>query len=528
MLKLLTLNDAGTSGINTDNSPWNLPPEFITDGQNFRVFANTIYSSAGSENISISGAWYDAGHLRYINTPSGAFWVAPGANGVYVYDGAGWHSIGSGAGNYPSIGTNNATAWTSCLLGVIPLFNNPSYYPEYWAPISTEQKLQPLEYSSGVTFEDAQISFKVLRSHKNYLFGLNRVVSGEVQQDSFMWSAPADANSLPFTWDPLDLSSTAGDASLGGDGGAIIDGLSLRDSFCIYSENSIDILDPTFDDLVWRRRELSTSVGLLSVHCVTEVEGLHYFLTTDGDMMVNNGNSVESIAHNRIRKRLKNSKSNQYFNRSFVVKHLEAREVWFCIPEKNNDYPSTAYIYNWRDRSWAIRELPNNEFTKLAHSDYGFYATPGLTWDDIDYTWDEWSNSWDSDDSGPGEGVLMAINIANSSLVHIDTRLSASEDDLSFIERTDFPIAGNRQVVTAVRAYPHIEGSGTITIQFGYQNTPGGSVTWKPPIDFTPGVDRKVDFRVTGSLLCWNISSVNGVSWSFSGMDIEFEQAGLR
>tara|TARA_R110000803_G_scaffold210829_1_gene284074 strand:- start:17322 stop:18887 length:1566 start_codon:yes stop_codon:yes gene_type:complete len=519
--KLLTLSDIGTKGLNSDVAPWDLPPEFITAGKNFRVDAGSILSSGGSEVWSTSGTAFNPGYLMHIPAVSSNYWLVYGRSAVYVFDGTTWTDVSSTAG-YAGIGIDDEQLWTGCMLGQIPIASNPQGAPEYWSPQSPGQILQPLQFDAANTWAAKGYSFKVLRSHKNFLFALNLSEGASELPNSYRWSHPADINGLPFSWDETDLSSLAGKAQIGGNAGAIIDGHSLRDAFAIYSENATSVLDFTGDEFVWRRRELSTSFGLISRNCIAEVKGTHFFLG-DGDIVMNDGNKIESIIHNKLRKQLISRMSVDAFTTSYVVNNLAKKELWFCVPEEDSLTPNVAYIYNWRDDSWAVRDLP----TAVNFATYGSQTDPTTTWDTWGETWDSASGTWGSRKSTPLDDTIVGVSSANSSLILMDPPSSASDLN-AVIERTNFPLEGHKPVTTITRVYPHVEGSGDMIIQFGSQDYAGAPVRWKPEVTFNPGTQRKVDVRTTGELHCWRIRSVGSNAWSMSGIDIEYTTAGER
>jgi hypothetical protein len=522
MPKKLAINNIGLKGLNTDLSPWDLPPEFLTFGINFRVYANTLYTTGGYADWSTATTPFFPGYALHVGSTSGDYWLVAGRNDVNSFDGATWTSIGSGA--YPGMGLNDELNWTGCFLGQIPIINNPQHVPEYWSPQSPGQPLQPLQWDATTTWAARAISCKVMRSHKNFLFALN-IQDGAIDKpDTYRWSTAADINGLPYTWDETDQAGLAGEASLGGDGGVIIDGLSLRDSFVIYSENSIDILDFTGGEFIWKRRELSNTVGLLSKQCIVEVKGTHYFMG-DGDILRNDGTTIQSILRGRVQQQFNARLNVDKFDRSFVVRNYSLKEIWFCIPEEDAEYPNVAYIYNWTDDSWAIRDLPEN----MSYAAYGPEAAPTPSWDSWEGTWDTQTRVWGSRERTPLDDTVVGVINSDSSLKFLEPKDKRDSGPLQTrIERTDFPLEGLNMVTTIVEAFPHMDGTSPVEIQFGSQKIAGGPVTWKPSVTFIPGVDRKVDVRTTGSLHCWRIESETTGNWAFSGMDIFYENAGER
>lgn len=524
MSELLTTNNIGLQGVSTDPQPWTLTPEFITSGRNFRIFAGSMLSSGGDMLWSTAPVNFNPGYPFHVGATAGDFWIIMGRSAVYVFDGSVWTDISSVQG-YANIGVDQELLWSACMMGSIPVVSNPQGQPEFWAPQQPAQVLQPLMFDATETWTDKLYSAQIFRSHKNFLFALNLQENSVEFPDSFRWSHPSDINGLPPTWDETDPAFLAGKAALGGDGGPIVDGESLRDAFCIYSERSIDILDYTNDEYVWRRRELSATVGLLSRNSMVEVKGNH-FLLTNGDIVRNDGNKIESIAHDRIRRVLASTIDIDNYNRSYAVRNDALKEIWFCVPETGADYPTVGFIYNWRDDSWAIRDLPIN----TSISNYGSQAEPSRNWDD--YTdlelWEETGSSWGSAQRTPIDDTIVGTNPIDGTLSILDPGDQADGPYNTFIERTDYPLLGHKQLTTITRVYPHMKGEGQVSIQFGSQDYPGGPVRWQPAKLFTPGDTRKIDLRTTGELHAWRFSSVDKSIWHLSGFTIEYELAGFR
>ena len=135
-VKELIIENIGQSGLNTDIAPWAMPPEYITGGNNFRVFANRIQSTGSSELWTTPPVDFNAGFLMYVIALTANYWLTAGRDAVYVYDGA-THSDISSAEGYASLPADGELDWTGCMLGSIPIINNPSIYLEYWSPQGT-------------------------------------------------------------------------------------------------------------------------------------------------------------------------------------------------------------------------------------------------------------------------------------------------------------------------------------------------------------------------------------------------------
>ena len=533
-MPILTINDLALGGINSDISPWELDSKFITSGMNFRILNNKIASFGGYETWDTDTNDFFPGYMQYVpgNTD---YWLLAGREGVYVFDGSTFHDISNvTAGSYTSIGTDQELNWTGCRLGRIPIINNPQHHPEFWSPQNTSTMMQDLPFVSGTsTWESLGYSCQVMRAHKNHLIAMNMNEGGTDYFDTLRWSHPADSNSLPFTWDETEPTNLAGRHALGGDSGSIIDGLSLRDAFAVYSESAINIMDSTHDSFVFRFREMSSTVGLLAKRCISEVKGTHFFLG-DGDIIANDGNAIKSLIHKRLRRRLTANMSADYYDRSFSVINTAMKEVWFCVPEDGATHPNIAYIYNWRDDTWALRDLPN-----ISHAAYGARSTPPNIWGGppeevptpsgtgIQGTWAEQTGTWGTNARTPLDDFVMGVQ-ADGSIVQLDGITVNEGSTASTIERSDFALEGHSKVTTIRTIYPHMEGTKPVEIRFGAQQFAGGPILWKPAVTFTPGVDRKVDIRSTGELHAWRVSSTEPGNWKFSGMDIDYVIDGER
>jgi hypothetical protein len=527
--KLLPIADFAKAGLNSDLMPWDLPGNFLTDIRNIRIIRGKLVPFGGYSVLStLPNATMVPGSLQFVNSTSGKFWIVMANNSVWALNPTPntWDDI-SLAGGYT---ITDPEAWTSCMLTNIPVLNHPSSVPQYWNPQALGTDLTELPWDATTTWSEAGESCRIIRSHKQFLFALDLVSStyGEIP-DGVRWSSPADINGVPNSWDELDVTNVAGLTTLGGTGGRIVDGLGLRDAFVVYRENSITVFDYVQNSsYVWRIRELMSTVGAVSANCIAEVKGKHYFIG-DGDILVNDGNTVKSLLHNRIRKRFVANYDVEYFRNSYVVKNSVAYEIWFCIPETGNQFPNIAYIYNWRDDTWAIRDIPVSPFAS-----YGNQASLQLTWSSVPGSWATTPLLWTQSQLTPLDDSIVAVTQPSGGtpgqLLILDKTVEGNAVPFdSKIERTGFALEGINKTTTICTVYPHVSGSGKLYIRLGSQDFPGAPTRWKNPVLFDPTAMRKVDMRTTGELHCFQLYTENSSEeWAISGMDVEYVDAGTR
>jgi len=528
MKQLLKLNNLGDSGLNSDRLPFELAPTFITQGANFRVRDGYITPLHGSVALLPRPLELgEFGFIKHIRNKLGDYWIVASRKSIHLSFGDdGWIDISSGDYGLPSGGQYD---WVGSQLGQILVLNNPDSFPQYWVGQEFQDTLTDLDFEPGITWRDAGLSCRSMRVHKNFLIALNLSKAGsEDTPNGYRISHPADENGLPFTWDETARDSIAIKAQLGSDGGEIVDGLTLRDSFVIYSRNSIDVL--TFNpssEFYWTRRELSSTVGLLSSNCLVEVKGRHY-LIVDSDIVVNDGSNLSSILYGKILRRF-NSRVNadtQY--NSFVVRNDIKHEVWFCVPEDDSVTASMAYIYNWKTDTWSLSALP----VGTASMDYGI--NPDLaaeelkgTWRHAAGTWAEQLGIWGTRKLSTIDEILASVTVSGD-VVNNDPIGVIDEPEYNMVvERTDIPVMDQRGNVSYTRVYPTATGNKFI-LQLGTQKVTGGPVEWSRELEFDPEIDRYRDVRLTGENLTYRIKSIGKNKFRISGMQIEYIPAGER
>ena len=522
-MPVMNVRDMGSMGVVSDIAPWDLPPSALTDGSNFRVSAGKIQTVGGMKDLKFP-AGDQLGHVtQSTDLDKNSLWVVLGENTVRVWDGTSARDILNGL----ALSVPNPQLWSTCQIGAQVFMNHPEYYPLSWEDRdgADDQFAKPLPWEPGKTWESVNKRCKVLCAHKNFLWALGIKEDGYTFSDKVHWSHPAEPNGIPYTWEPPgpdDLSSIAGYVTLGR-GGAVVGGESLRDSFVIYSDEAISIMDFVGDSLGWRRRTVSSSAGLVGKEAVVEVNGIHYFISRD-DILSFDGNTVQSLIHNRLKKRIGQSINNETRDRSWAAHNAVYNEIWFAIPEGEAEFPNTAYVFNYRDNTWAIRDLER----EFRHGHFGNQPTPFdiRTWDDFGQTFDEAKASWHLAGSQPFDGQLNAVE--SDTLQNIDPQIP-DEEPVSFVSRTDMPIGGHEANTTITRVYPMIEGTNEVEMRFGSQQRAGGEVRWASDwLTFLPGVDRKLDIRTTGELHAFEVRAKGKGFFNLTGFDLEFSLAGGR
>jgi hypothetical protein len=523
MQNLMTIKLAGNAGINYDLPACDLEPDYFTAGSNYVLRNGKIQTFCGSTSMNGGpGAANQLAQIMFVQSGSANYFVCLGQKVIKCFDGATWSEIGSGG--YSLMGPNDYLQWNFCKLGSIPIINNVQGYPQYWSPQTPSSHVTDLPFSITETWTQKGYRTKVIRAHKNFLFALGMFEGANDYPNNYRWSTAADNNGIPYTWDPLDLSGIAGTASILGNNGPIVDGMSMRDAFVIYTTDGITVLEPSGDLYIWRARSLSDTVGLMSQNCIANINGNHIFLSRS-DIMINDGNSIRSITDKKIKTKLKGLISSVSFDTSFCIVDERTREVWFCVPDANSTYPNLAIIYNWAFDQISVKYL-DHPYTAMCYGPATFLTTSS-SWDLATENWNTKQGIWSSDSASLFSFEIIGIEPAGSALYN-QGQNDGTSGLLTNLERTSVVFGDQRNVTTIIRVYPHMHGSSPIAMQFGSQDYVDGPTRWEPIVNFTPANDRKIDLRTTGKLHCWRITATDSIGFTYNGMDIEYVQNGVR
>jgi len=548
--EILNISNLAQGGLNTDIIPWELPPHVFNKAVNIRLTDGKIVPFADERHWLHSPDGLHIGYLAALKTLDGTVWVAPAREGIWALINSIWYDLLLPATN---MGEDAEDLWHHCMLSRTPIFNHPDWFPVYWFPQQASTPVTDLPFKQKddpdstpedplpkipVTWQESGERCRLMRSHRQWLIAMDlttKVFGPTVDHlpDGVRWSTPADIGAVPESWDHLDVTNTAGLTQLGGDGGDIVDGLTLRDGFVIYRQFGVTVMDYIpGSPLVFQIRHMSTTYGVLAPDSIVEVKGKHYFMA-DGDIFVNDGNSIVSIAHHRIRKNLRDAYNPDTFSKAFTVTNPLESEIWFFIPTGEDKSPGSVIMYNWRDNTFAPRTIPETPFAA-----YGNTKFTKRIWSANINTWNSDPSTWNAGNVSPDHNQMVAVvkpgvagNGTSGDLRFLDGVLDKESDVVrqAYILREGIALAGLNRVTTVTTVYPHARGPGKFWIQLGSMDWPGAPIRWKPAVLFNPETDRKVDIRTTGELHCYKIYDDNVQnSWELSSMDFEYTLAGLR
>lgn len=513
------VSQAGAIGIIKDVPPYELPPNAWSGGMNVRMKEGSVQKFKGHRQVmgtpTVAPYWN-----MEVQTASTLFWMYASLTKVYVTDGTTHTNITrqTAAVDVDYTGTADDN-WTGVLFGGIPVINNGTNEPQMWNPAQTSQKLQAL---TAWTTGD---SCKAMRAFKQHLIAMDVTKSGTRYPRMVKWSHASAFNAVPSSWDETDDTKDAGEYELAASRGTLLDGLALRDSFILYKDDAIFGMQYIGTPYIFRFYDISLTTGALSRRCIAEFEGTHFVFGID-DCLITTGQEPQTVLNDRIRREVFNDIDGTHYAKSFVVPNVHMNEIWACYPSTGATLPNKALVWNWKQNTFAVRDLPS-----VGHISYGIVddSTTPDTWATADGGWDTWAIPWSQKNFNPSLRRLLFAGTNDTKLyLGDDTEQEAGVNMTSFVERTGINIDSSRNTNTVVGVRLYMEATGSVNIYVGRHQNPKEAVTWEGPFSFDPRTDWKIDCRVTGKFHAIKIESTTDVEWKLNGYEMEYRRVGTR
>jgi len=520
----INFDNLGDVGIIKDSSQLDLPLNAWTDGNNVRFVDGKVQKIKGHEQV-----FGTPSVVPYYATP-----VQKGSNLFYFY--ADLQKIYGTDGTTHSemlSATAAATAdisWNGGMLGGgVSIFNNGVDAPLAWTGATLT------DYFTDLSNWPVNMVARVIRPYKQYL------IAGDIDEgsgrdgDLLRWSHPAAVGSVPASWDYTDLTKDAGRVSVADGGGFIVDMLQLFDTNYIYKENSIHSMNYIGGNSTFAFRKVFDQLGLISRRCVKSFKGQH-FVVGSGDVVLHDGRSHQYPLHRKDVDWLYSNIDGTNGGRTFVSINHNTNEVWICFPMTGASFPNAAVVWNWKDNTTSIRDLPDG----TAHIAWGL-VDPGLdaSFNAMSGTFAD--QNYQIDRQVYSSTVRSQLICDTTKTMFYRTEETEQFDGANistFIERSGVPLG--RQGANGIdydpssikfvrEIWPVIEGTpgGVVKIAVGVRQFQNDSVSWETH-DFTIGTDYVVYTRQSGRLIDIRFSSDTDITWDLINYGVEFELGGIR
>jgi hypothetical protein len=414
--------------------------------------------------------------------------------------------------------------WTATNLNGVIVATNGHDIPQTWPLNSSGVPLLTVPFVRLRNFPQGN-KCKVIRAFRTFLIGLNWTRTKE-EPRLVKWSTEASSGNQPVTWDETDATLDAGEFELADTPGNIIDGLPLGDSFIIYKDDSIYIMNYVGTPYIFSFKLLSPTIGLLAKEAVAEFEGGHFFMG-NSDFYVCNGQTVTAMLSKRLRRTVYDELNGDNYQKCFVAADYVRNEMMACYPAGSSTVVNKALIWNWKDNTFSFRDLPNTSYISSGIVE----ITAGATWDAASGTWDADSDPWGATNYDNVIKNIVFADVTNTKIFRDNKGNKSGADTMSaYIERSGYDLGDPQSVKFVSAVYPQIEVSGnnTVDVYIGRQMSTEEGVTWEGPIAFNPNSQSKVSCRVSGKYFAIKIESDTDIDWKLHGLAFEVQKKGLR
>jgi hypothetical protein len=459
-------------------------------------------SRIGGRRVAYSTFGDNALHLMNFNLSSN-WWLALKASSI--------EAIRSGASFDVSYATqqtiSNPYEWSSGLLNGIPVFTNGKDPLLFWDGNGANAADVVPDWPSDTVA-------KAIAIFRYHIFAMNVEETAGTFENKIIWSDATEPGALPATWTPA-ASNEAGSTLLADTPGRCICGLPLGSQLLIYKPQSIYSVEyfGQQPDRIFDNRAIVRSVGALSTHCILEIDQKHLVVGND-DIVLTDGINTTSIAENRIKTFLSNTIDETNILNTFVVRDINRREVWVCVPEAGSQFATIAHVWDERRDTWVTRDLNN-----VSHATVGFVqdTEPSDVWDDDSGIWDDDLSPWTVSTIGTRAKVVSAEPAA---LYVEDTFDSTSVSGT--IQKFDLDFGDDTQRKLTSRIW--VEGSGTgiadVFVRLGArldtdENTP---ISWGP---YKARQAGGTPYEVEGRFISVECTATGTNPWTINRISIE-------
>lgn len=502
----------GNAGLKADPQPSMIEPGAWSTLENIDIENGDIRSAWGEAELPGGVSPVDPKYtFSYTSKGVTSILVSDGL-AVWSYDDSGtsgvfvWRDIAAAA---QAAGRTGGVVSFTIFLGIV-VINFSEGRPAQWdAPEMTEVTFLP-------GWEDAWHCIQII-AYKNFLFAVG-MYSEPIALPYFpengdyvlAWSDAAVTGELPSSWrsTPENL---AGSLQLADTNGVLVRAEILKDDLIVYKDDSIYRGFYTGDEFIFSFERAINDRGCDSYRGVAALSGVHFFCDRD-DIRVFDGQGTQSIVNDRVRSLMAQSLSVSLVESTVQIVAWPGRdEVYISIPTENDDTTDLILVYHVDIDAWTFRDLPTEVQSMCLLEATGAADITGLREDTMIYG---------QPSQGFDDGRIYIADRSNTTFTNAPK--------LCVAERTGMILTDLEQSVTMRAVYPEIRGDAAVSISIGCQWAANGDVRWTTPQVFRPGIDKRVNTRITGIPTAFRITSEVDGDWSLGALSYLYSPAGRR
>jgi hypothetical protein len=508
------------SGMNSDITPYALPPEIYTMARNVRFVGNSAQRMGGAIDAFPNGTYVGAPEFLFQTVINGKPWTLyGGAFGVGVTDGTTHFNVTPAGWLAPPEGSVTAGIFNNVIC-----FASPAAAPWYWDGTTIAGAVKPLPGWFPAT------QCRVLRAFNSFLFA-GDLTDTVRRQDRLAWSDAAPSSGIPSTWTPT-TTNQAGNLDLSDVVGAIIDMRPLADFLMVYKGGGAYAVSHTGRPYIFSKRRITGAIGAASPNAIAELRGRHVVFGF-GDVVITDGSTVQSIIDKKNRNALFGSFNASAAGVAFALHNQGKNEIWICLPSAGATRCNLAGVWNYNADTWSIRDLPQ----QISAGGIGIRVAASAippSWNDLaPRTWQQWEGNWFGIFYGetqvkvfaaaPGQGKILEFDSADTDL---GTLIEGK------LEKTTIPIGGTQLISHYTRLTLRLNGvpGATFRVRAGVQMNPSDPIEWgqETPIVLGSSNDLSLDMLMQGRYFSMSVRNYDAAPWAVSGFAVEYFQRGVR
>ncbi len=377
-MAFISIGNLAGGGVVPDHPAYDLPPNVFDEVIDVRFDVNGIRPA--QQEVEVFPTML-ANPLQLTKVKLGAGvegWVYMDETSMYIIENGIHVEITRNAGEGGAYSATEQTGWQEAILHGIPIFSNGRDIPQQLDPLNSTSPVTNLaNWPTGLRAE-------VLRPYKVFLIALKlQTGGGPYDQQSLIWSAPADPGQVPPSWDYTDPATQAGLYTFSETDDRIIDGLQLGDEFIVYKEKSIYAMRYIGGTFVMSIKRRPGDVGLLAKGAIATIPSGHFFVSGD-DIYVYNGTGLpQSVATGRVRKEFFSTITTGQKTKVFVEHDAANKVVWVFYPTNGGLWCDRALVWNYENNTWAFRSVPHVSSASFGEID----QVNQRSWDDVSDIW---------------------------------------------------------------------------------------------------------------------------------------------
>jgi hypothetical protein len=541
---MLQVRQMGAVGIITDAEPFDLPLNGVSRGVNIRFNDNkigkapahrlvdTLLDSSATTVTPLESAWLFS-------------YLYPGSSdiiGIIESSGRIFHWVNASMSEVTQVGFSGSAStipFTQCMLAGVSYVNRSNMIPQRFLPADTDY--------DDLENWDTNWRCRVLRGFKDYPVALDITKTATRYPTMIKWGNAAVYGAVSTSWDHTDPTTNAGENTPGDATSAWLDGLALRNAFCLYNDTQVYSMTESLDFEVFNFRKLYDNRGIINTNCVVEVNNLHYVFDRN-DIYVHDGVQHRSICDGRVRRFIFDSIDYGSKDAFFVSHNPRQKEIKFfyrsgdeLVGFSNGSKCNRSAVYNYVSDTWTFYDHPN-----VVGSCFVGIST-FTTWADMLTGWDVTGGTWYEQESSSSKhemllglhdadvinaSRLFGFDLIEGGVLPYPIDEDATLDGIAYRTGIDMDDSGEEiqsyKVIKAV--FPQIEdfdGSG-VYLKFSGTLYSAATPTWSTEQNFDPETSYKVDTREGGRYLGWYLRCTATTDFRFTGFDADIQTTGRR